>query len=59
MEGGRRSTFHGEWTVSSHNGGRELGEGGSLFGQVDLFFLLCNRFTERDAIGHAFLLEAG
>ena len=57
MDGDRGSTFHREWTISSHKGGRELGEVGSLFGKVDLFFLLCNRFTESGTIGHA-LLEA-
>ena len=55
IEGERGSTFHGEWTISSHKGRRKIGEGGFPFGKVDLFFLLCNRFTERDAIGYAFL----
>ena len=32
----------------------KVGEGGSHFGKVDLFFFLCNRFTERAAIGNAF-----
>ena len=55
MEGERGSTFYGEWTISSHKGGRNIGEGGFPFGKVDSFFLLCNRFIERDAVGYAFL----
>ena len=80
MEGDRGPAFLGESMISSHNGGRKLGDVRSLFGKVmqewavsshyggrelreirshcevvDLFSLLCNCSSERDAIGHALL----
>ena len=33
----------------------KVGEGGSHFGNDDLFFFLCNRFSERAAVENAFL----
>ena len=33
----------------------KIGEGGSYFGNDDLFFFLCNCFPERAAVGSAFL----
>ena len=35
----------------------KVGEGGSYFGKDDLFFSLCNRFSERAAVGNAFLFR--
>ena len=35
----------------------KVGEGGSYFGNDDLFFFLCNRFPERAAIGNVFLFR--
>ena len=53
MEGEWGSTFHGEWTISSH----KVGESGSHFGKDHLFFFLCNHFPERAAVGNAFLFS--
>ena len=35
----------------------KVGEGGSRFGKDDLCFFLCNRFSERAAVGNAFLFR--
>ena len=35
----------------------KVGEGGSHFGKNDLFFFLCNRFSERAAVGSVVLFR--
>ena len=35
----------------------KVGEGGSHFGNDDLFFFLCNYFPERAAVGSAFIFR--
>ena len=35
----------------------KVGEGGSHFGNDDLFFFLCNCFPKRAAVGNAFLFR--
>ena len=35
----------------------KVGEGGSHFVKDELFFFLCNRFSEQDVVGNAFLIR--
>ena len=53
--------MEGKWDPTSSESGQFLplmvGEDGSCFGKGDLFFFLCNRFPDRDAVESASLFS--